>query len=178
MRWAQLDEAEDNRREALEKHGHTLRAVEEWKALTPSGRQATDRDGNRKSHPGNVTACRGGITDVWFLDDGTVVLLPELIGPYLRAYDTETQKQGGKRNVTKTRQGRHLLRTMPGQPGYPSVPSKMIARCYVLWVFKPRGPWMFSGFSIPENQSHARPHLAQARGFWFGPIFFFTLHVF
>ena len=49
------------------------------------------------------------------------------------------------------------------------VPSTIISRFYVLLVFKPRGPWMFSGFSSPGGQSQARPHLAQARGPWVLP---------
>lgn len=40
--------------------------------------------------------------DVWYLDDGTIALLPELAVPYLLAYDRITHQQGGKRNFAKT----------------------------------------------------------------------------
>ena len=52
--------------------------------------------------PANATQQGGGVVDVWYLDDGTIYLLPELAAPYLQAYDRVTAAQGGKRNFSKT----------------------------------------------------------------------------
>eukprot|EP00973_Karenia_brevis_P088846 12323109-Karenia_brevis.AAC.1 len=59
-------------------------------------------DGLRRSHPQNAVQHRGGVVDVWYLDDGTAIMVPELAVHYLQAYDRITASQGGKRNFKKT----------------------------------------------------------------------------
>ncbi|CAK0851600.1 unnamed protein product, partial [Prorocentrum cordatum] len=58
--------------------------------------------GSRGTHPANATQQGGGVVDVWYCDDGTIYLLPELAALYLQAYDSVTATQGGKRNFSKT----------------------------------------------------------------------------
>ena len=43
--------------------------------------------------------------DVWYLDDGTAVMLPELVDAYLRSYDDAASTQGGRRNRQKNKHG-------------------------------------------------------------------------
>ena len=92
----------DARGEA-ERHFREVEAREQsWKNQTPLERHMPCAAGVRRAHPGNEIQLGGGVVDVWYLDDGTVVLAPELVVPYLKAYDASTALQGGKRNVTKT----------------------------------------------------------------------------
>ena len=56
----------------------------------------------RRTHPLNKIQTGGGIVDVWYLDDGTVVTVPQLVLPWLQAYDRVSEIQGGKRNLQKT----------------------------------------------------------------------------
>ena len=60
--------------------------------------------GSSLTLPHDACRCRpGGLTDLWYLDDSTVALAPALALASLRAYDRETQAQGGTRNVLKTK---------------------------------------------------------------------------
>ena len=53
-------------------------------------------------YPGSNIQKAGGIVDVWYFDDGTVIIVPQLVQPWLRAYDRVSELQGGKRNLQKT----------------------------------------------------------------------------
>eukprot|EP00973_Karenia_brevis_P013490 1832118-Karenia_brevis.AAC.1 len=55
-------------------------------------------DGTKRANPWNGIVQNGGCVDVWYLDDGTGLMRPELVASYLKAYDAETQKRGGRRN--------------------------------------------------------------------------------
>ena len=68
----------------------------------PIERAALNEAGSRETHPANAIQQGGGIVDVWFLDDGTAYMMPDLAAPYLGAYDRVTAAQGGKRNFSKT----------------------------------------------------------------------------
>ena len=76
--------------------------AKEWTDQTPLDRHRVGPDGVRHSHPGNEVQLGGGLVDVWYLDDGTAIMTPELLVAYLLAYDRVTDTQGGKRNVKKT----------------------------------------------------------------------------
>ena len=73
-----------------------------WSASAPLERHRRDGQDGRPTHPGNEVQLSGGLVDLWYLDDGTIILTPGLVGAYLRAYDRVTAQQGGKRNLGKT----------------------------------------------------------------------------
>ena len=52
-----------------------------------------------KHSPQNKIQSSGGIVDVRYLDDGTIITVPELVVPWLQAYDRISAEQGG--NETK-----------------------------------------------------------------------------
>ena len=56
----------------------------------------------QRTHPQNKIQGSGGIVDVWYLDDGTIITVPQLVHPWLQAYDRVSELQGGKRNLQKT----------------------------------------------------------------------------
>jgi len=76
--------------------------TQNWAALNPLDRSTVDPVRGRPNHPANEIQTNGGLVDVWLLDDATVMISPELMVPYLRAYDRGTAAQGGKRNVKNT----------------------------------------------------------------------------
>lgn len=77
------------------------RAVREWEAKAPIDKHVPGNEG-RGNHPGNKVQAGGGIVDVWYLDDATIMTRPWLVSGYLRAYDRLTTEQGGRRNKGKT----------------------------------------------------------------------------
>eukprot|EP00973_Karenia_brevis_P003889 536576-Karenia_brevis.AAC.1 len=50
-----------------------------------------ERVADSSSHPWNQTVTAGGITDVWYLDDGTAFMHPALALEYLKSYDVQTR---------------------------------------------------------------------------------------
>ena len=54
-------------------------------------------------HPDHEVRKAGGMVDVWYLDDGTIMLHPIFVCPYLRAFDSLKARTGGRRNLAKTK---------------------------------------------------------------------------
>ena len=71
-----------------------------WENSSPAQRgQMQDRP---EVHPGNAICRRGGVADLWFMDDGTIVMHPNLGVAYLRLLDRRIEEAGGKRNIAKS----------------------------------------------------------------------------
>ena len=88
--------------EAVAEYDATMVEVSAWQATTPVARSAARDDGSLPCHPGNRIQRSGGIVDVWYLDDGTVVIDPRLLVPYLRAFDAASDENRASRNFTKS----------------------------------------------------------------------------
>ena len=76
---------------------------------TPADEAELDVDGpGRGGHPGllchpwNVVTPSGGVLDVWYLDDNTVLTRTRLAADYLEAADSSSAARGGQRNRGKT----------------------------------------------------------------------------
>ena len=77
--------------------GQVLQNIDAWEGQSPSQR-ATDA----QIHPGNAVVQNGGVADLWYMDDGTIVLNPALGVSFLRILDSRIVEAGGKRNFSKS----------------------------------------------------------------------------
>ena len=100
--WSQLDDSSEAREEAKVRRRERMAQNAEWERQAPADRHRRDGRGARHAHPDNALAYRGGLADAWFLDDGTIIALPELVVSYLEGYHKSIRVQGGKRNFSKT----------------------------------------------------------------------------
>ena len=83
-------------------HDATTADVATWGSTAPIARSAPRNDGSLPCHPGNRIQMAGGVVDVWFLDDGTVVCDPLLVVPYLLAFDDASGEKKASRNLSKS----------------------------------------------------------------------------
>eukprot|EP00973_Karenia_brevis_P001265 172883-Karenia_brevis.AAC.1 len=77
-------------------------ASQQWDSQPPATRVTADQEGNRRSHPGHEIQSGGGLVDVWYLDDGTIVCDPMLVVPFLNQFDVHSGRAGASRNRAKT----------------------------------------------------------------------------
>jgi len=73
-----------------------------WEAATPKQRQVGGAGDSLLTTPDNEVQKGGGIAEFWYLDDGDILCDPELVLPYLQAFDVANPCTGAERNLVKT----------------------------------------------------------------------------
>ena len=74
-----------------------------WDARPATERAQRDADGARHGHMGDNVVPGGHLLDVWYLDDGDVLLDAALAVPFLEAFDASSAQRGVSRNREKTK---------------------------------------------------------------------------
>ena len=81
------------------------RDAEDYSAQSSDPQQsvAGRSEARQMPHPGNRIVIGTRVFDVWYLDDGTIVLNPVLAVPFLEAFDRRSVEVGAERNRQKTK---------------------------------------------------------------------------
>eukprot|EP00973_Karenia_brevis_P041048 5679954-Karenia_brevis.AAC.1 len=63
----------------------------------------SDDEKDRTPHPAHEITKGSGLVDGWFFDDGAIITLPELVVPFLEAFDECSAEAGAERSREKTK---------------------------------------------------------------------------
>ena len=73
-----------------------------WEALHPKDRRSEMQGNAIIPDPMHEVQQGGALLDAWYLDDGDILTFPNMVAPYLRAFDEVNAHVGALRNLTKT----------------------------------------------------------------------------